>query len=157
MPELKTPKPNVFTRLFARPVAPLPSQADCFEVDGDRLTIQLDLAPELASPGGCLRLVSDSLPDRLLVVHGHDGAFHVYANHCACGGFHIDPVPGQPLIRCCTPARSTYDYAGEPVSGPAKADHKCLVHYAVTEADGALQVTLHPLGGTKKGEDESAR
>ncbi len=154
MPEPKIPKPNLFTRLFARPVAPLPAQNDCFQVEGDTLTIQLAQAPELTPPGGCLRLVAESLPDRLLVVHGHDGAYHVYANHCACGGFHIDPVPDQPLIRCCTPARSTYNYAGEPVSGPAKSDHKCLVYYPVTEADGTLQVALQPLGGTTKEKDK---
>jgi hypothetical protein len=107
---------NIFQRLFCVTISPLPSDTGCFAVDGDRLTILIDRAPELAPAGGALRIEDARLPDRVLVVHGEDGQLRAFRNRCACGGFRIDPVPGQQKIRCCTPMQSSYDYAGSPLS-----------------------------------------
>ncbi len=107
---------NIFQRLFCVTISPLPSDPGSFAVDGDRLTIRLDRARELEPVGGALRIEDPLLPDRVLVVHGEDDQFRAFRNRCACGGFRIDPVPGQEKIRCCTPMQSTYDYAGSPLS-----------------------------------------
>jgi len=107
---------NRFQRLFCITISPSPADPGCWAVEGDCLTVDLARAPELAPVGGAMRIEDARLPDRVLVVHGEDGQYRGFRNRCACGGFRIDPVPGQEKIRCCTPMQSTYDYAGNPLS-----------------------------------------
>jgi nitrite reductase/ring-hydroxylating ferredoxin subunit len=133
------PRTNPLFRLFCRTMSPLPSDAAGHRLEGDTLVLDLARCPELAQPGGALRLESPPLPDRILVVHGVDGELHAYRNHCACGGFRIDPVPGEPKIRCCTLAQSTYDYEGSRISGPAKDS---LTTYPVTAEGRTLRIDL---------------
>jgi hypothetical protein len=107
---------NMFQRLFCVTISPRPADSGCWDVAGDRLTIELARAPEIGPAGGALRLEDGRLPDRVLVVHGEDGQYRAFRDRCACGGFRIDPVPGEPRIRCCTPMQSTYEYSGKPLS-----------------------------------------
>ena len=111
------PPSHPLKRLFCSATSPPPRSAACWEICGDSVEIDLAQAPELKAPGGALRLDGVNLPDRVLVVHGIDGIFRSYRNRCACGGFRIDPVPGEQKIRCCTLMQSTYDYDGKRLSG----------------------------------------
>lgn len=123
MAELQPLTPtNPFKRLFCVAISPLPQDPGCYSIAGDIVTIDLARTPELRVPGGALRLEDERLPDRILVMHTDDGRFLAYRNRCACGGFRIDPVPGQAKIKCCTPMQSAYDYSGKPISGSAKKD-----------------------------------
>lgn len=133
------PKTNALMRLFCQSISPPPEDPGCYEVADDKMTVDLTRAGVLAAPGGALRLDDDRLPDRILLVHAADGAFHAYRNRCACGGFRVDPVPGEEKIRCCTLMQSTYDYAGRRVSGSAQKDLDVL---AVEAGDGRLVVDL---------------
>lgn len=130
---------NAFKRLFARSMTPKPSDEGCWAYDGQTLTVLLDRAPELKHRGGALQLDDKTLPDRILLVHGIDDDYYVYANHCACGGFRIDPVPGEEKIRCCTLMKATYTYAGDALS-----DHveKGLTVYPVMREGSCLQIDL---------------
>jgi nitrite reductase/ring-hydroxylating ferredoxin subunit len=134
-----SPHANVFTRLFCRSMTALPADTGCLRREGDAALVDLARAPELGPPGGALRLEDPVLPDRLLLVHGHDGEYRCFANHCACSGFRVDPVPGQDAIQCCTLGGSRYDAAGERTAGPAK---HALVRYPVTVTGDALRVDL---------------
>jgi nitrite reductase/ring-hydroxylating ferredoxin subunit len=131
---------GVFQRIFGISVTSKPSDEGCFAIEDGIVRVDLARAPELASPGSALRLESAELPDRLMVLHGIDGTFRAYTNHCACSGWRIDPVPGEHKVRCCTMARSTYDYDGVKLSGPAKAD---LTTHPV-EKDGDTLVIRPP-------------
>jgi len=130
---------NVFTRLFCRSMTPLPADPGCLRREGDTALVDLARAPELGPPGGALRLEDPGLPDRLLLVHGLAGEYRCFANHCACGGFRVDPVPGKDAIQCCTLGGSKYDAAGERTGGPAK---HALIRYPVTLAEGTLRIDL---------------
>jgi hypothetical protein len=35
-------------------------------------------------------------------------------------GRKLDPVPGQPVLRCCSVNHSTFDFQGQKLTGPAK-------------------------------------
>ena len=131
----------IFKRIFGFSVTSAPADEGCFTVRDGIVEVDLARATELATPGAALRLESPDLSDRLMVLHGIDGTYRAYTNHCACSGWRIDPVPGERKVRCCTLARSTYDYAGKKLSGPAKGD--LTTHGA--EADGdTLTITLKP-------------
>jgi len=144
---------NVLKRLFCISVTPLASDPRCLTVTAEAVTIDLDRAPELAAPGGSLRLESDLVPDRIIVVHGVDGRFYAYANHCACGGFRIDPVPGEPKIRCCTLMQSTFDYSGKQLKGTAKTDLDVL---PVKRDGDAVRIDLAGVAGTKPAHERKA-
>lgn len=132
-------KTNAMKRLFARSMTPEPRDEGCWTYENQTLTVWLDRAQELKPKGGALRLDDKALPDRILVVHGIDENYYVYANHCACGGFRIDPVPGEEKIRCCTLMKATYTYAGDALS-----DHvdKGLTVYPLMREGNCLRVDL---------------
>ncbi len=129
----------VLKRLFGLPVSPLPSDDGCFTPGDGVVEVDLSRATELAAPGSALRLESADLPDRLLVVHGLDGTFRAYTNRCACAGWRIDPVPGEPKVRCCTTMQSTYDYDGTKLSGSARGD---LETHPVDRVGDCLQIRI---------------
>lgn len=122
----------VLKRIFGISVTSLPTDAGCSALRDGVVEVDLTRAPELTTPGSALRLESEDLPERLLVLHGLDGTFRAYTNRCACAGWRIDPVPGEPKVRCSTMAQSTYDYDGRKLSGSARGD---LTLHEV-EADG---------------------
>jgi nitrite reductase/ring-hydroxylating ferredoxin subunit len=143
MSEHKLLKPtNIFQRLFCVTISPPPADAGCWNLTGDKLEINLTRAPELQPIGRSIRLEDDKLPDRVLLVHADDGTFHAFRNRCACGGFRIDPVPGEAKVRCCTPMQSTYDLTGKPTGRHPDKDVETL---AVTVSDGLLTVDITPL------------
>jgi nitrite reductase/ring-hydroxylating ferredoxin subunit len=131
--------------MFCISMSPLPKDPGCQSATAERLEIELERAPELAAPGGALRLEGEGLPDRILVVHCTDGRFRAYRNHCACGGFRVDPVPGEEKIRCCTLMQSTYDYEGRRLSGSAKKDLDLL---PLEQVEGTLKIDLTGVAGT---------
>jgi len=128
-------------RVFGISVTPTPADPGCFTAQDGTILLDLSRAPELTAAGAAVRLESADLPDRLMVMHGIDGIYRAYTNHCACAGWRIDPVPGEHKVRCCTLAQSTYDYDGKKLSGSAKGD---LTTHAVVEDGGKLTITLTP-------------
>jgi len=120
-------------------MSPAPADPECWSYSKPRLTVTLERAPELSLPGSALRVEDKRLPDRVLIVHGIDGAFHAYANHCSCGGFRVDPVPGEEKIRCCTLGMSTFEYAGASLT--KRLDHGLTV-YPVERGGDTLTVDL---------------
>ena len=98
-----------------------PVNPGCWKhVDG-RLEVDLGLAGELSLPGDAIRLEGGDLGrEKILVIIGQDGEYRAYRNRCThVGHRRIDPLHGEPLLRCCSVSKSTYDYQGRVVSGPA--------------------------------------
>lgn len=139
MPKAK--KRHVYQRLFCIPSTPLVPEERGWRFAGGVLTVDLSRNRELSEPDTALRFESGGLPDRVLVVHGTDGTYHAYSNNCACGGFRVDPVPGEQMIRCCTLMQSTYDYDGKFLKGTAKKD---LTVYEVSVKADELEVQVSP-------------
>jgi nitrite reductase/ring-hydroxylating ferredoxin subunit len=112
---------GIFKRLFGICETKLPANSGCWTYADGKLEVSLDKAPELSQKGGAVRLEGPSLPKRVLVVHGQDGAFHAFPNRCThLGHRRIDPVPEEDKIRCCSVGKSTFEYSGKLVSGSAK-------------------------------------
>ncbi|MBU4426882.1 MAG: Rieske 2Fe-2S domain-containing protein [Proteobacteria bacterium] len=58
--------------------------------------------------------------ERILVIYGFDGQFHAFRNRCPHMGRRLEPIVGSVAVQCCSLSRSTFDYAGNVMSGPAK-------------------------------------
>ncbi len=128
-----------FKRLFGICETTPPTDADSWNFSGGKIEIQLDRAPELARKGGAIRLEGKGIYDKVLLIHGHDGEFHAFKNRCTHAGRRIDPFGDKEQIRCCSVSKSTFDYNGKLLSGPAKGP---LAGFQVTRENGKLTVYL---------------
>ncbi|MBU2490371.1 MAG: Rieske 2Fe-2S domain-containing protein [Proteobacteria bacterium] len=127
-------------RILGIPATGLPADPDCWTYAGGKINVDLSRAPELAAPGGGLRLEGNGLPVRVLVVRGADGTFHAVKNRCThLGHRRLDPCPSGDGLQCCSVNKSAFDLSGKRVSGPAR---KPVAAYPVTEKDGRLIVEI---------------
>ena len=132
-------KRNIFQRLFGKCATREPENQDCWTFSDNRIEIDLHKTPELSNPGGAIRIESEDLPERLLVIHGDDGNYHAFQNQCTHSKRRLDPVPGAGTVQCCSIGKSTFDYDGNLLAGSAKSNITAL-HTEVSE--GKLVVNL---------------
>jgi nitrite reductase/ring-hydroxylating ferredoxin subunit len=144
--EAKYLKRSILQRVFGISATKMPGDGLCWTYSGHRLVIDLERAPELAEPGGAIRLEGKNLPDRVLVMHGDDGAYHAFRNRCKHMGRRLDPVPGNRTVQCCSVGRTTYAYDGNVLHGSAREP---LETFEVTVTNGKLVVMLE--GGSDSG------
>jgi len=107
-------------RIFGICETKQPGDPGCWKYSNRRVEIEWARVPELQKPSGAIRLEGRGLPERILVIFGIDGQFHVFRNRCSYDGRRLDPVPGTTTVRCCALSQSTFDYTGKAISGPAK-------------------------------------
>ncbi len=137
---MKDVQRKFWQRILGIPATALPADPACWTYAGGRINVDLSRAPELAAPGGALRLEGNGLPARVLVVRGSDGAFHAVKNRCThLGHRRLDPCPGGDGVQCCSVNKSTFDLSGKRISGPTR---KPVTAYPVSEKDGRLIVEL---------------
>lgn len=133
-------KRNFLQRVFGIPATSKPQSSDCWHFLNGKLIVDLKKAPELQRPGGAMRLEGGNLPERILVLHGEDGSFHVFQNRCThIGHRRLDPVPGTNTVQCCSVNKSTYDFQGTKVHGPAP---RPVVSYPVDRDGDKLIATI---------------
>jgi nitrite reductase/ring-hydroxylating ferredoxin subunit len=124
--EIRFLKRNLLQRLFGISVTKPPGDQGCWSYAERKVILDLDRVPELRQRGGAVRLEGKNLPERVLVIHGDDGEFHVFRNRCKHMGRRLDPVPGTRSVQCCSVGKSTYDYGGTVQYGPAKESVETL-------------------------------
>jgi nitrite reductase/ring-hydroxylating ferredoxin subunit len=132
-------KRSLLQRILGIPASKPPTDQGCWTFSGESIEIDLSRVPELSEPGKAIRLEKKNLPERVLIVHGEDGHFHAFRNRCKHMGRRLDPVPGTQTVQCCSVNKTTYDYGGEVLFGPAKEP---LEVHKVEIRDGRLIVTL---------------
>ena len=135
---MKPYKRNFLQRIFGIPFTGLiDDQAWTF--DRGIVKVALDRVPALREKGGSIRIESEDPQIRILVIHGDDGMYHAYENRCGHGGRRIDHVHGKATLMCCSMGKSSYDYAGGIIGGPAE---KPLKVYPVENEDGVLVISF---------------
>ena len=138
---MKTNKRNMFQRLFGLCITRAPEDGTCWSFEDNLVVVDLARAPELAEPGGAIRLERDDLPDRVLIIHGDDGKYHAFQNRCQHMGRRLDPVPGDSTVQCCSVDRTTYDYEGKILHGKAKDRLKV---FPLDVEDNRLFINIEP-------------
>ena len=124
--ETKPLRRSIIQRLFGICATKPPSDAGCWTFQGRNAAVDLGRVPELAEPNRAIRLEKKGVPDRFLLIHGDDGRYYAFKNRCMHGGRRLDPIPGTQHVQCCSIGRSTYDYSGKVLSGPAKGTLEVL-------------------------------
>jgi len=118
--EIKFLKRNIIKRCLGIPATSRPGDPNCWSYSDGKLTVDLKRTPELEKSGGAIRLEGGNLPERILIVLGEDQTLRVFRNRCThVGHRRLDPVPGTETIQCCSINKSTYDFEGTKVYGPA--------------------------------------
>lgn len=128
-----------FSRLTGKCATPEPYDAGCWTYDAGRILVDPARAPELSALQGAIRLEGKGLPVRVLLFRGTEGRFHALSNACSHGKRRLDPLPGTELVQCCSLGRSTYDYGGHVVDGPAK---EAVRVFPVAATNGRIVVTV---------------
>ena len=111
---------SFFDRLLGKPLTGLPQLEGAWVKDDGKLMLDLSRLPELDTLGGAVRIEGEVLPDPILVVLGEDGSYYAFKNVCTHAGRMIDPLDGTLTLECCSASKSTYDYQGNVISGPAE-------------------------------------
>jgi nitrite reductase/ring-hydroxylating ferredoxin subunit len=101
-----------------------PKDESCWKFFKGKIEVDWARAPELRKPCGAIQLQDRGLPERILIFYGFDGQFHAFKNKCTYMYKRLVPVPGKAIIRCRCLYRSTFDYNGDVLSGPAKQSLK---------------------------------
>lgn len=128
---------DLFDRLRGISHTPLLDNPDAWAYEAGTLTLDLSRIPDLAAPGSAVQLDDDAVPEPLLIVYGMDEAYYVFVNKCPHGDRKIDLHEGD--LRCTSISRSTFDYAGTVLSGPADSP---LESYTVRAEGESLVITL---------------
>jgi nitrite reductase/ring-hydroxylating ferredoxin subunit len=126
-------------RLVGRPITDLPQVIDAWTYQNNTLTLDLEKLPELETLGGAVRIEGEVLADPVLVILGDDGEYYAFKNACTHSGRMVDPLVGTMTLECCSVSQSTFDYAGNVLSGPAEGP---LTSYPLFIEDGILQIDL---------------
>ena len=116
-----------------------PLSPDLWSLEGNKVRVKLGQIPELSQKGGAVYLKGQGLHKPVLLLKTEDDQYLAFANKCTHMGRKLDPVLGEPLLRCCSIGHSTFDYEGRRISGLAKEP---LTRYAVELIDGDLVVAL---------------
>ena len=130
---------GLLKRIFGICETKPPSDARCWKYSGGKIEIELERAPELSNRGGAIRLEGRELPERVLILNGDDDNFHAFKNKCTHMGRRIDPVNGHGAVQCCSLSKSTFNYTGEMISGPAKGP---LTAFKVESENGKLIILI---------------
>jgi nitrite reductase/ring-hydroxylating ferredoxin subunit len=132
-------KRGIFQRIRGVCATGEPKDPTCWTYGSGRVVVNINQAPELFERDGAMRLEGRGLPRRILLVHGGDNRFHAFANECTHGKRRLDPVPGADTLQCCSMGKSTFDYAGQVLYGPAKEP---LTEFELEVASGKLIISL---------------
>ena len=132
---------KILTRIFGICETKPPENPDCWRYSSGRLEIDLSKIPKLNEKDTAIRLEGKGLPNRLLVVRGGDDVYHAFENRCTHFGRRLDPLPGQPLLECCSIGKSTFNFSGSIISGSGKGPIKS---YPVEKSGDKLLVSLYP-------------
>ena len=116
-----------------------PLDSALWRVEADQAVVLLAGAGQLQASGSAARLEGAELGSPVLVMHGADGTYRAFINRCTHMGRRIDPAQGGQSLRCCSVSHSTFDLAGEKLSGPAKGG---LTSLPVRHERGELYITL---------------
>lgn len=108
-----------------------------------RVHLSLLQHPELAEPGGAIKILPDGQDEPLYVLRDDDGQFSVLSPICTHRGCTVE-LEGARLV--CPCHGSTYDRAGRVLQGPAP---RPLTRYPADLSGGVLIIDLRDFRGSR--------
>ncbi len=131
--------PRTFWQRLCGSCATPAADSSAWRYEHSTLTVNLELLPELTSPGNALRFEGNNLPQRVLVICGDDRSCHAVHNRCTHMGRRLDFVPGTKTVQCCSISKSTWEFNGTPLHGQGR---RKLTTFPVEQDGNVLRVLL---------------
>ncbi|MCJ7522739.1 MAG: Rieske 2Fe-2S domain-containing protein [Dehalococcoidia bacterium] len=125
---------SIFGICETKPLSP-----GLWSLESGKVRVKVGQIHELSEKGGTVYLSGQGLSKPILIVRTEGEGYLVFADRCTHFGRKLDPVPGEPLLRCCSINHSKYDYEGKKISGPGK---RPLTRYSAELVEGDLLVAL---------------
>ena len=110
-----------------------------YSVSGDELTVKLADIPDLASIGGAVTIVDESLPSYILIIRVNTSEYLVVSSECTHRGHALDYIHEDSIIKCSSLGGETFDLEGNYISGPSSKD---LPRYDFYINNGMLIINL---------------
>ena len=107
-----------FTKIGNTP--PIPEDAYSFESEGSRLAIDLSNVPQLAEPGGSVKIRDSALPDPLIIARTAEETYVVASIQCPHRGVEVEYQPERGEFECASLGSSQFATDGSLLGGPAK-------------------------------------
>jgi Rieske Fe-S protein len=107
-----------FTKIGNTP--PIPEDAYSFEAEGSRLAIDLSNVPQLAEPGGSVKIRDSALPDPLIIARTAEETYVVASIQCPHRGVEVEYQPERGEFECASLGSSQFATDGSRLGGPAK-------------------------------------
>ena len=108
--------------------------------DKQKIRVKLSETAGLFANQKGVYLTGKGLHKPILLIKTDDGRYLAFTNRCThLGHRKLDPVPGKPVLRCCSMNHSTFDYEGKRLTGPARHP---LSRHEVEQSNGDLLIRL---------------
>ena len=116
-----------------------PLNPELWNLEENRAKVKLDQMPKQLQDGEAIFLQGKGLKKPVFILKVSTDKYLAFTNSCTHAGRKLDPVPGEPLLRCCSVNHSTFDYDGNKINGPAKDP---LTRHEVELSETELIITL---------------
>ena len=107
-----------FTKVGNTP--PIPEGAYSFEADVNRVRVDLGKVPQLAEPGGSVKIRDAALADPLIIARTDQETYVVASIECPHRGVEVEYQPAKGEFECASLGSSQFATDGSRLGGPAK-------------------------------------
>jgi Rieske Fe-S protein len=107
-----------FTKIGNTPA--IPGDAYSLEAEANRVKVDLGKVPELAEPGGSVKIRDEALPDPLIIARTGEKTYLVASIQCPHRGVEVEYQPANGNFECASLGSSQFATDGSPLGGPAK-------------------------------------
>ena len=99
---------------------PIPEDAYSIQASLQRVEVNLGKVPELAKPGGSVKIRGSALPEPLIIARATDGSYLVASIECPHRGVEVEYQPETGEFECASLGSSQFAADGSRLGGPAK-------------------------------------
>jgi Rieske Fe-S protein len=129
-----------FTKIGNTP--PIPEDAYRIETRSGRLEVELDKVPQLAEPGGSVKIRDSVLSDPLIIARLADETYVVASILCPHRGVEVEYQPEKGEFECASLGSSQFAADGSLLGGPAKQPLRAFQTSLDPEAGNRLIIDL---------------
>jgi Rieske Fe-S protein len=106
-----------FTKIGKTP--PIPEDAYSVDAEASRVEVDLRKVPQLAKPGGSVKIRASALPDPLIIARTAEEAYVVASITCPHRGVEVEYQPEGGEFECASLGSSRFALDGSREGGPA--------------------------------------
>jgi Rieske Fe-S protein len=120
----------------------IPEDAYTFEADVNRVVVDLARVPQLAEPGGSVKIRDAALSDPLIIARTEEDTYVVASIECPHRSVEVEYQPDRSGFECASLGSSEFALDGSRLSGPAEQPLRVYAASLDAEAKSRLIIEL---------------